>query len=137
MLEVPRIASTDAKAPTGYYIKEREGTSSNILCPFVIDISSLDTLVFVFLNLDPTFFPGRAATIYYRAPPKSAASHNIHTVKREIKSVFNASDDKEIGLLGILHPTVLEKFEIGYPCSALEFSLESFIPPMHPLWESH
>ena len=48
MLEVPRIASTDAKAPTGYYIKEREGTSSNILCPFVIDISPLNTLVFVF-----------------------------------------------------------------------------------------
>ncbi|KAK7695415.1 hypothetical protein QCA50_000051 [Cerrena zonata] len=111
MLEVPRIASTDAKALTGYYIKERE---------------------------DPTFFPGRAATIYYRAPPKSTstASHNLHTVKRQIEAVFNANDDKEIGVLGILHPTVLENFEIGYPCSALEFSLEPFVPPMHPLWMS-
>ena len=28
MLEVPRISSTDAKATTGYYIKERQGTCS-------------------------------------------------------------------------------------------------------------
>ncbi|THH12542.1 hypothetical protein EW146_g7597 [Bondarzewia mesenterica] len=41
MLEIPKIASTDSNAPTGYYIKERP---------------------------DPTFFPGRAATIYYRPP---------------------------------------------------------------------
>ena len=27
MLEVPRIADDDAAAPTGYYIKEREGAS--------------------------------------------------------------------------------------------------------------
>ncbi|KAH9077329.1 hypothetical protein EDB83DRAFT_2549113 [Lactarius deliciosus] len=70
MLEVPHIPGAGAGAPTGYYIKERT---------------------------DPTFFPGRAATIFYRA--------------RE-------GQDVEIGKLGILHPSVLEKFEIGYPCSA-------------------
>lgn len=29
-------------------------------------------------------------------------------------------------MLGILHPSVLENFEIGFPCSAIEFSLEPF-----------
>ncbi|KAH8999260.1 phenylalanyl-tRNA synthetase subunit beta [Lactarius akahatsu] len=85
MLEVPHIPGAGA-APTGYYIKERT---------------------------DPTFFPGRAATIFYRA--------------RE-------GQDVEIGKLGILHPSVLEKFEIGYPCSALEFSLEPFKAKMSAMW---
>jgi len=40
----------------------------------------------------------------------------------------------EIGRLGILHPSVLEKFEIGYPCSALEFSLEPFKGKVPPMW---
>ncbi|OJT10564.1 Phenylalanine--tRNA ligase beta subunit [Trametes pubescens] len=96
MLEVPRIAGDDAAAPTGYYIKERD---------------------------DPTFFPGRAATIYYR-PPK--ATSGLATFKRTLKAAFNDSDDLEVGVLGILHPSVLEKFEITYPCSAVEFNLEPF-----------
>jgi phenylalanyl-tRNA synthetase beta chain len=43
-------------------------------------------------------------------------------------------EDVEIGRLGILHPSVLDKFEIGYPCSALEFSLEPFKAKMPALW---
>lgn len=35
--------------------------------------------------------------------------------------------DLEIGVLGVLHPEVLEKFEIEYPCSSLEFDLEPFL----------
>ncbi|RPD67105.1 phenylalanyl-tRNA synthetase [Lentinus tigrinus ALCF2SS1-7] len=96
MLEVPRISSTDMKAITGYYIKERE---------------------------DPTFFPGRAATIYYRPPKESSG---LSALKRTLKAALNSPDDLEIGVLGILHPSVLEKFEISYPCSALEFTLEPF-----------
>ena len=46
----------------------------------------------------------------------------------------NADVDVEIGRLGILHPSVLEKFEIGYPCSALEFSLEPFKAKMPAMW---
>ncbi|KAH9936935.1 phenylalanyl-tRNA synthetase [Amylocystis lapponica] len=107
MLEVPRIASTDFKAPTGYYIKERN---------------------------DPTFFPGRAATIYYRAPPAEKEKSTLSDVKRDIKAAFHAPGDEEIGILGILHPTVLEKFEIPYPCSALEFTLEPFKYEMQKVW---
>lgn len=36
-------------------------------------------------------------------------------------------------MLGILHPTVLEKFEIGYPCSAVEFTLEPFRKSVSPV----
>lgn len=102
MLEVPRIASTDKKAPTGYYIKERD---------------------------DPTFFPGRAATIYYRRPRQHDRS-----ALEAIKEAFTHPDDEEIGVLGILHPSVLEKFEISYPCSAVEFSLEPFKKDTHDVW---
>lgn len=30
----------------------------------------------------------------------------------------------EIGIMGIIHPTVLENFDLEYPCSVLEFKLE-------------
>ncbi|EIM88404.1 phenylalanyl-tRNA synthetase subunit beta [Stereum hirsutum FP-91666 SS1] len=116
MLEVPKIASTDKKAPTGYYIKERS---------------------------DPTFFPGRAASIYYRAPLKDSKQHHggstLEHIKDDIKSALHPlhhhhASDVEIGKLGILHPEVLEKFEIGYPCSALEFTLEPFKKKMSAMW---
>ncbi|KAK9762698.1 phenylalanine--tRNA ligase subunit beta [Basidiobolus ranarum] len=55
---------------------------------------------------NPTFFPGRSADIYYR-PAKGEAS--------------------VIGAFGVLHPEVLGKFEIPFPCSALEFSVEPFL----------
>lgn len=107
MLEVPRIASTDTKAPTGYYIKERQ---------------------------DPTFFPGRAATIYYRPPVEETST--ISSIKNDIKAAvgLGVARDQEIGVLGILHPTVLEKFEITYPCSAVEFTLEPFEQEMQAVW---
>jgi len=106
MLEVPRIAGADAKSSTGYYIKESQ---------------------------DSTFFPGRGATIYYRPP---ASSSYLATMKRQISAALNTSGDLEIGILGILHPSVLEKFEISYPCSALEFSLEPFKAEMQALWSN-
>lgn len=55
----------------------------------------------------------------YRAPAKKSKLTTI-------KAALGAVKDAEIGTLGILHPSVLEKFEIGYPCSALEFNLEPF-----------
>ena len=76
--------------------------------------------------IDPTYFPGRAATIYYRP------SSQKHSVKEGIKSVLGLRPDIELGSIGILHPSVLEKFEIPYPCSALEITLEPFrrgVPP--------
>ncbi|KAL1961329.1 hypothetical protein VTO42DRAFT_57 [Malbranchea cinnamomea] len=54
---------------------------------------------------DPTYFPGHAATVHVRIGGK----------------------EQVIGAFGILHPTVLEKFELKYPVSALEINIEAFL----------
>lgn len=54
---------------------------------------------------DPTYFPGHAASIHVRIGGK----------------------EQTIGTFGILHPTVLEKFELRYPTSALEINIEAFL----------
>lgn len=54
---------------------------------------------------EPTFFPGRAAAVYLRVDGKA----------------------RRIGEFGILHPTVLENFELRYPVSTLEINLEVFL----------
>jgi phenylalanyl-tRNA synthetase beta chain len=54
---------------------------------------------------DPTYFPGHAASIHVRIAGKKQV----------------------IGSFGILHPTVLEKFELKYPVSALEMNIEAFL----------
>jgi phenylalanyl-tRNA synthetase beta chain len=50
---------------------------------------------------NPTFFAGRQAELIFKG--------------------------KVVGSFGIIHPEVLEKFEINFPCSALEFNLEEFL----------
>lgn len=54
---------------------------------------------------EPTFFHGHAAAIYLRLDGKV----------------------QKIGQFGILHPTVIEAFDIKYPVSAVEFNLEVFL----------
>jgi phenylalanyl-tRNA synthetase beta chain len=54
---------------------------------------------------DPTFLPGHVAAIKLNLGGKN------HT----------------IGVFGILHPSVLQKFELPYPVSTLEFNLEVFL----------
>ncbi|KAF7546477.1 hypothetical protein G7Z17_g8418 [Cylindrodendrum hubeiense] len=54
---------------------------------------------------DSTFFPGHAAAVYLRFGGKEA----------------------RIGEFGVLHPTVLEKFDLKYPVSTLEVNIEYFL----------
>ncbi|KAF5641220.1 phenylalanine-tRNA ligase alpha chain [Fusarium sp. NRRL 52700] len=54
---------------------------------------------------DATFFTGHAASVYLRL----------------------AGKERRIGEFGILHPTVLEKFDLKYPVSTLEINLEVFL----------
>ncbi|KAK5955358.1 phenylalanine--tRNA ligase subunit beta [Knufia fluminis] len=54
---------------------------------------------------DPTFYEGHAANVMLQVGGKSAV----------------------IGKFGILHPTVLEKFELRYPVSTLEINVEVFL----------
>lgn len=56
-------------------------------------------------NESKTYFDGRGADVYLKVEGKS----------------------QKIGELGILHPSVLENFEIPYVCSALEIDLEVFL----------
>jgi len=105
MLDVPRIGREDHKAPTGYYLKE---------------------------TVDPAFFPGRAATIYYRPPPPKRTA--LSAIKHDFEAVLHMNKDFELGTLGVLHPSVLEKFDITYPCSTLEFTLEPFKKQMQKVW---
>ena len=55
----------------------------------------------------PTFFSGRAANICYRASPHAPV--------------------QTLGQIGVLHPEVLSKFELDYPCSVLEINIEPFL----------
>ncbi len=48
-----------------------------------------------------TFFPGRRADVYF--------------------------NNSKVGSFGIVHPQVLEYFEIAAPCSALELNVEPFL----------
>ncbi|KAI9369970.1 hypothetical protein BJX61DRAFT_120209 [Aspergillus egyptiacus] len=54
---------------------------------------------------DPTYFPGHAASVHLRIGGK----------------------DVTIGTFGILHPTVLENYELKYPVSTLEINIETFL----------
>ncbi|KZO98176.1 phenylalanyl-tRNA synthetase subunit beta [Calocera viscosa TUFC12733] len=110
VLEIPRIRETDSAA-YGYYIKETQ---------------------------NPTFFPGRAATIHYRPKPDAGPQPNgksaVETIKSAVSLLVPSANDIELGMLGILHPSVLEKFEIDFPCSALELNLEPFKKESLNVW---
>ncbi len=54
---------------------------------------------------DKTFLPGHAAAIHLRMGGK----------------------ERVVGTFGILHPSVLEKFELRYPVSTLEINIEVFL----------
>ncbi|KAJ6144438.1 Phenylalanine--tRNA ligase beta subunit [Penicillium chermesinum] len=54
---------------------------------------------------DPTYFPGHAASIHARIGGKEYV----------------------LGAFGVLHPTVLEKYDLKYPVSTLEINIEPFL----------
>lgn len=68
--------------------------------------------------------------------PKSSAFDSLKaTFSSALPSLDkSASHDVDIGVIGVLHPSVLEKFEITFPCSALEFTLEPFMKEITPVW---
>ncbi|KAK4166805.1 putative phenylalanyl-tRNA synthetase beta chain [Cladorrhinum sp. PSN259] len=70
-----------------------------------VDEESSDEGYFIKEINEPTFFSGRAAAIYVRLGGKL----------------------QRIGELGVLHPTVLEKFDLRYAVSTLEINLEVFL----------
>jgi len=71
---------------------------------------------------DPTYFPGRGASIRIRRKETKQETVDEKVVKTEI-----IHEPETIGTFGILHPSVLEKFEIPYPVSVVELNLETFL----------
>ena len=124
-LEVKRISASDSKSESGYYLKEKDGKSGLLWL-------QRSSEILIIHHQDPTYFPGRAAAVYYRPPPPSQKHSGLTAVKEGIKSALSSHSDIELGSVGILHPSVLEKFEIPYPCSALEITLEPFRRGTHP-----
>jgi phenylalanyl-tRNA synthetase beta chain len=150
VLDVPFIgASKMSEAKHGYYIKEAEGELVQS-CSYAHD----QALIPRASHTDSTYFPGRAAIIHYRPKPathsqsdvlhppatssvptsvKIDKSSPLHTITEAFKSALPSAsasvsgNDFEIGSLGILHPSVLEKFNIVNPCSALEINVEAFL----------
>ena len=86
---------------------------------------SLKCSRYSYIFVDPAYFPGRCATIHYRPAPVKHSK--LSELKEDIKATLHTKKDLVIGELGVLHPSVLEKFEISYPCSALEFALEPWV----------
>lgn len=106
---------------------------------------------------DATYFPNRAAKIYFR-PPLVAGAHltfapvasfdaanatgkaqgptsveptsTFDNLKEKLVAALPSSGtsrDVEIGSIGILHPTVLKAYELDFPCSAMEFDVDPFL----------
>lgn len=72
---------------------------------------------------DATYFPGRAAHIFVRLPTPAAGA-GLDSLK-DLEVALKG--DMHIGTLGVLHPDVLQHFDIAFPCSALEFNLEPLL----------
>lgn len=173
MLEITNIKSRQGKTQdgkAGYWIEQFDGKQMWL----ITSSSGSDDI----LDIDPTFFPDRAAKIYYRPPTDSStqsahlletganrdndlstsssepasssqadgkptdvaskqstqtsASSALDSLKDKLLSALPTTSssktpkqkDREIGIMGILHPTVLQHFDIEYPCSAIEFTVE-------------
>lgn len=45
------------------------------------------------------------------------------------KVVMTKADgtDVELGMYGVLHPTVLENYDLSYPCSVVEMDIEPLL----------
>lgn len=179
-------------------LKERGGGSKDTMVSSQLQSLTAGMYTLWFFS-DPTYFPGRAAKIFYRprkgtetkeptplledpevmntasskkdesAPlpttspattttesAKTKAAEVVSSITSTIKNVLPSKGEPvktglkegsaesthppradgviEIGSLGILHPSVLEHFEIPYPCSALEFDLAPFVKEERPVW---
>lgn len=88
-----------------YWIEEADGKLSPFVLTSSIVYEGLAEKNPLSSDEDPTFFPGHAATVHLRIGGKETI----------------------IGIFGILHPTVLERFELRYPVSTLELNIEEFL----------
>jgi len=104
IMEVLNVKRTGDDKSVGYYIEPVDGTFSSSSFYVILFTPSLWILLNIVkcdMLLDPTFFPGRCASVI--------------------------CNGKSIGTFGVLHPTVLLHFELTNPCSAIEIDIEPFL----------
>lgn len=103
---VDRIMTLSEVAPEPAYI---ENSANNKEEKFRVSREGWFYTIAPLDDSDPdagTYFPGRAATVLLTTPDKKQA---------------------RIGSFGILHPKVLENFDIQYPSSCVELDLEALL----------
>jgi phenylalanyl-tRNA synthetase beta chain len=116
MFEVGKVALRDAADPTGSRTVDActllvaDGTAgfndaSAHLAALLFYLGAEHRLVELD---DPRFIPGRAAQVEV-APPAAVGQARVWT---------------DIGVIGELHPAVLEQWSIGMPCAAAELHLD-------------
>lgn len=93
----------------------------------------LDTGASATNDLETNVAPTEPVFVKAAAEPKHASDQStLETLKEKVKAALPSKSDAkaavtsdvEIGIMGILHPTVLNNYELDYPCSVFEFTLE-------------
>lgn len=96
-----RLCAVNCNKNAGFEIVH--GLLDRVMLALDVPRGSLSSQRGYYLNKcdDPAFFPGRSAEICW--------------------------NKKTIGKIGVLHPDVLNKFDLVNPCSAIEIEIESFL----------
>lgn len=66
---------------------------------------------------------GRAGIMYYVRPGNDPCFFNGMCVEVVLKNE-DGRPEKIVGTMGVVHPEVLQKFDVTYPCSVLEMDVE-------------
>jgi phenylalanyl-tRNA synthetase beta chain len=74
-------------------------------------VSRAGLLYFVKPSTDPCFFEGMGADV----------------MLRRITAAGEVESEETIGVFGVVHPEVLNNYEISYPCSIVELNVESLM----------
>jgi len=48
-------------------------------------------------------------------------------VLKKLDAAPGEGSEKTVGVLGVVHPEVLSKYEISYPCSLVEIDIEAIM----------
>ena len=59
-------------------------------------------------------------------PSDARWTFDAHGARVLVKQ-HDSKEETLVGYIGMVHPEVLNSFEVGYPCSALELNIEHFI----------
>ncbi|EJU06393.1 phenylalanyl-tRNA synthetase subunit beta [Dacryopinax primogenitus] len=141
ILEIPRIHEKES-TDFGYYIKETQNPTFFLGRAATIHYRPKPASSHQAVNssmaaalAEPAVSKGGTSVPLYTLHAQQANSlSTVDTLKTALSSIAPSVNDIQLGMLGILHPTVLQKFEIDFPCSALELNLEPFKKESLNVW---